>query len=337
VHKLRPHFPQLPTSILTLDELAEGILLCRPAIGTHSPGEIFPAADWAASSPIIEASHLGYIYQRGTPLAFPSLEDVSLLVAEGQAYALIGATGSGKSTLFQHLNALLRPQRGSLRVAGCDLMDAELDRRALRRKVALAFQTPENYFFEQYVGDEISYGPRQFAEQDKIRDKNALRIQVRSAMELIGLDFEQYKDRLTYTLSGGERRKVALASVLAVNPQILVLDEPGAGLDPASRRALMSRLRSLKNGGMTVLIASHQMEELAVWADGLTVLQDGRDVLSGSAQQVFSQSARLQALGLDAPFAVRLAERLRGGGLPIPLGVMDMGAMLAILCHQNGY
>ncbi|MEI7989520.1 MAG: energy-coupling factor transporter ATPase [Chloroflexota bacterium] len=328
--KLRPHFPQLAASILTLDELVEAILLCRPIIGTPAPEKITPATVRVARSLIIEVSHLGYIYQRGTPLAFPSLEDVSLRVAEGQAYALIGATGSGKSTLFQHLNALLRPQRGHLRVAGYDLEDAGLDRRALRRKVALAFQTPENYFFEQYVGDEISYGPRQLAEQSKSRDKSALRNQVRIAMELIGLDFEQYKDRLTYTLSGGERRKVALASVLAVNPQILVLDEPGAGLDPASRRALMSRLSLLKEGGMTVLIASHNMEELANWADALTVLHNGRDVLSGSAQQVFSQNSHLQELGLEAPFAVRLAERLRSAGLPLPPEGMDMEALLAI-------
>lgn len=312
---LRATFPALLQGVLTIEDLIAAV----DALPHRSEAQALPAPSSAPAppDPLIEVRDLGHIYLRGTPLARRALRAVSLTVGEGEAHGLLGATGAGKSTLMQHLNGLLLPQEGAVRVGAFDLNAEDVDLKAVRRSVGLAFQMPEVQIFEQYVGDEIAYGPRLAG-----LDRSALRERVRWAMSLVRLDFEAFKDRLTFTLSGGERRKVALASILALQPRVLLLDEPTAGLDPGSRREVLAHLRALLAEGMTVVLSSHQMEDLAALTGRLTVLDQGTTALSGSVCEVFARGSRLRALGLEAPVVTRLVAGLRARGWPLPAGIV---------------
>jgi energy-coupling factor transport system ATP-binding protein len=310
----------VPSLVEALDATPRRVFL--NSLSEHSPRSSHGPKRTTAA-PLIDVQALGYIYMQGTPLARQALADVSLSVAEGETRGLIGATGSGKSTLMQHLNGLLRPQRGHVRVNDFDLCDPDVDVQAVRRYVGLAFQRPEKQIFEQYVGDEIAYGPRLMGLEGPV-----LRERVRWAMERLGLDFEGFKDRLTFTLSGGERRKVALASVLALRPPVLLLDEPTAGLDPASHRGLLDHFIELQTSGVTLVISSHHMEDLAILADGLTVLEKGNTVLDGSVNEVFAQHKRLRELGLGLPIVTQVTEALRARGWPLPAGIVTVEALI---------
>ena len=284
--------------------------------GLQAAGPTPLPSDAGDHSPLITVSHLFHTYLANTPLAHPSLNDVSLNVAAGASHGLLGRTGSGKSTLLQHLNGLLRPQSGSVQVGPFDLCDSSVLTRSVIQRVGLVFQNPEMQFFEQYVGDEIAYGPRQFPGPD------SLAARVRGAMELVGLDFDAFKDRLLFTLSGGERRKVALASVLALQPGILLLDEPTAGLDPHAHTEILARLKDLQAGGMTLVLSSHRMEDLAELAQNLTLFDDGRVLTGGSLAEVFGGKALLEGAGLEQPLAVQAAGWLRSQGWTLPSAVV---------------
>ncbi len=319
---LQDFFPVVPVGALTPEELADAI----PDPDTIQRARRLPAgAPQPAREAVIEVGNLAYIYMKDTPLAHTALEDVTLTAGRGAVHGLIGATGSGKSTLLQHFNGLLRPQSGSVRVAGCLLNDPNVTVKQMVQVVGLVFQNPEAQFVEQYIGDEIAYGPRPLLE------KPALRERVQWAMGLVGLDFEQYKDRLTYSLSGGERRKVALASVLALQPQILVLDEPTAGLDPLSRREVLRHLQDFQRDGMTLVLSSHQMGDLARLTERVTVLHEGRDVRTGTAAEIFSEGQQLHDWGLEAPIAVQVADRLRVRGWPVPREAITTEGLVAAM------
>lgn len=264
---------------------------------------------------VIRVDTLSYTYLKDTPFAARGLDGVSLHVAEQSSHGLVGSTGSGKSTLLQHLNGLYRPQTGSVMVGSYNLADPKLSLKTVCQLVGLSFQLPELYFFEQFVGDEIAFGPRQMGVED-------LAARVKSAMGWVGLDFETFKDRLVYTLSGGEKRKVALASVMALQPKILLLDEPLAGLDPSSRSELMDNLLSWRKEGLAMVISSHAMDEVAEMAERVTVMKRGRDLLAGDVGEVFSQDEALAAVGLEAPLAARVANSLRQKGWPLPVGLV---------------
>lgn len=327
--RLRESIPALPAGLIRLADLVNAIwpLNGKQHKPTGKPA-LWEKVDGKES--IIEVKDLEHRYLQGTPLEFQALRKVSLEVDEASVHGLLGATGSGKSTLIQHLNALLLPQVGTVRVAGFDLNSSEVDVKAVRRTVGLVFQNPENQLFEQFVGDEIAYGLRLAGEKEHLREK------VRTAMELVGLDFEEYKDRLIFTLSGGERRKVALACTLALEPKILLLDEPTAGLDPASRQALMGNLVRLQKQGVTLLLSSHQMEDMAQTADHLTVMDHGDDVLTGSTRDVFSQGARLFELGLETPVAATVARLLAENGMPVAQGVLNGDELAAEILRVLG-
>jgi energy-coupling factor transport system ATP-binding protein len=277
------------------------------------------------SSALIEVSSLGYTYLRGTPFAQRALAGVSFTVGDHCNHGLIGATGSGKSTLLQHLNGLFRPQEGTVRVGSFNLNDPKISLKSVCQYAGLAFQIPEAQFFEQYVGDEIAFGPRQMGV------KEGLVQPVRQAMELVGLDFEKFKDRLTFTLSGGEKRKVALASVLALRPTILLLDEPLAGMDPVSHRDLLVGLKGLSGQGITLVISSHYMEDLVHLAENLTLLKSGKDVLSGSNSAVFSSQEIMHQAGMEPPLVTRVGLRLRQQGWPLPEGVIHAQDLVNLL------
>jgi energy-coupling factor transporter ATPase len=262
------------------------------------------------SEPIVEIRELWHWYLRGTPLQTVALQGAEIDVQSDDLAAIMGHTGSGKSTLIQHLNGLLRPHRGTVRVFGSDLGDPKLDVRPLRRVVGLVFQQPEMQLFDPTVGDDIAFGPRRLG-----CGPEEVRRRVRTAMERVGLGFEDFKDRYTFGLSGGEMRRVALAGVLALEPRLLVLDEPTAGLDPRGRRQLLGSLRAIHaEGGIALVIVSHDMDVVGEMARRVWVLAGGRTVMRGDVREVFARVEELRELGLGIPQVTELAYELRRAG-----------------------
>lgn len=269
---------------------------------------------------MILVEDLWYTYLPGTPFEHAALRGVTLEVHPGEAVGIIGQTGSGKSTLIQFFNALIRPVRGRVVVAGYNLGDRTVDVVAIRRVVGLAFQDPEDQLFERLVGDDVAYGPRQLG-----LPREEIREHVRWAMEAVGLPFETFKDRYTFTLSGGELRKAALAGVLARRPRVLVLDEPTSGLDPGARADLRTRLRDLRDhAGLTLVLVSHDMDEVARLCDRVYVLHEGTVVASGTPREVFSAEGQLDALGLAPPEPTQVVQQLRGRGYRIASDVLTV-------------
>ena len=279
---------------------------------------------------LIAVESLDHYYLRNTPLEQQALFDISLEVKSGLAHGFCGATGSGKSTLLQHLNGLYRPQSGEVRIGPYSLSDPNVDIRAVRRYAGLVFQNPEIYFFEQYVGDEIAYGPKM------LYGKEGLAKRVRDAMELVGLDFEAFKDRITYTLSGGEKRKVALAATMALQPRLLILDEPTAGLDPASRRNLHGILADANKKGIELILSSHSMGDITELTQNLTILSNGRAMRTGNTADLFNDAQLINEASLGQPSVVRLAVRMRERGWPIPQRVVKAEQLFSALRAMNG-
>jgi energy-coupling factor transport system ATP-binding protein len=257
----------------------------------------------------IVLEQLSHHYRSG-PRVSVALEDISLTIHDGELLALIGHTGSGKSTLAQHLNGLLEPTSGRVLVDGEDINQKGARRRALRFRVGLVFQYPEHQLFEETVFKDIAFGPKNMGLTGQQVDQR-----VREAMARVGLDFEEMKDRSPFELSGGQMRRVALAGVLAMQPRVLVLDEPTAGLDPRARDFLLGDIKRLNQEGTTVVMISHAMDDVARLATRVAVLEKGRLVMQGSTLEVFSQQERLAAMGLDIPDGFKLARRLRQAGL----------------------
>jgi energy-coupling factor transport system ATP-binding protein len=266
-----------------------------------------------AGPPIIEVTGLWHTYMLGTPFEQTALRGVSMDVRAGEVVGILGRTGSGKSTLIQYLNGLLRPVRGRVVVDGHDLASPRTNLRTVRQRVGLVFQDPETQMFEPLVGDDIAYGPRQLR-----LPAEEIRARVRWAMDAVGLPFERFKDRYTFSLSGGEMRKAALAGVLAIRPRVLVLDEPTSGLDPGARAELRRRIQDLRDReGLTLVLVSHDMEEVARLSDRLYVLQEGAVAAAGSTREVFGDAARLASLGLLPPAPVQIMQRLRALGMAV--------------------
>lgn len=312
---LKKYFPGIEISDRGNEPLNYVIPVCPEQIKKDHVEPISPVEN---DDPLIVVEELKHTYLRGTPMAQPSLDGVNLKTKKGTTHGLVGATGSGKSTLLQHLNGLYQPQAGKVRVGQFDTTDAQVDLKGLRRFAGLVFQNPELYFFEQYVGDEIAYGAKLYFGREGLRER------VRMAMETVGLDFDLFKDRLTNTLSGGEKRKVALASVLVVNPELLILDEPSAGLDPLSRQGLLTTLRKLQTQGHSIVLSSHNMEDIAALAQEMTILQHGKSQATDSVGELFCDLPRLEAAGLAAPAGSSLTMELRARGWPIPLNVVSL-------------
>ena len=252
---------------------------------------------------------LSHHYKSG-PNTAVALEDIHLTIGDGELLALIGHTGSGKSTLAQHLNGLLEPSAGRVLLDGEDINQKGANRRALRFQVGLVFQYPEHQLFEETVYKDIAFGPKNMGLAEDEIDRR-----VRAAMERVGLEFEEMKGRSPFELSGGQMRRVALAGVLAMQPRVLVLDEPTAGLDPRARDFLLQDIRQLNKEGTTVVLISHAMDEVARLATRVAVLEKGRLVMEGPTAEVFTQQERLSKMGLDVPEAFKLARRLEEEGL----------------------
>lgn len=280
----------------------------------------------------IVIEHLNYVYMTGGPYETHALHDVSLTIGDGEFVGLIGHTGSGKSTLVQHLNGLLTPSSGRVLVDGLDLADKETDRRAVRCKVGLVFQYPENQLFEETVEKDIAFGPKNLGLAPDEIDRR-----VRDAMRRVALDYDSIAQRSVFELSGGQMRRVAIAGVLAMEPRVLVLDEPCAGLDPRGREEILGLINGLhKESGTTIVMVSHSMDDVASLAERVIVMNKGEVAMDGTPREVFARGNELREIGLDVPQAVELAQRLREKGFDIPEGVYRMEEMREIILKLVG-
>ena len=272
--------------------------------------------------PILQIQHLTHTYGIGTPFQRSAVEDMSFDVYEGEFLGVIGHTGSGKSTLIQHLNGLLKPTEGQILLGGRDIWAEPKKIRQVRFRVGLVFQYPEYQLFEETVYKDVAFGP---SNQGKNGDE--LDHCVREAARLVGIRDDQM-DKSPFELSGGQKRRVALAGVLAMEPEVLILDEPTAGLDPAGRENLMANIRDYhRNKGSTVVLVSHSMDEIARNVDRILVLKNAHILMEGTPQQVFARGEELLSAGLDVPQVTRVAMALRARGLNVDPAVYTVEAL----------
>ena len=262
----------------------------------------------------IEVRHLTHCYSEGSALSTVALNDISMTIEDGEFLGIIGHTGSGKSTLVQHLNGLLKPTSGQVLVDGEDLNGEHVDRRALRRRIGLVFQYPEYQLFEETVAKDIAFGPKNQGLSPEEIDQR-----VRYAMDCVHLDYDKYCDRSPFELSGGQMRRVAIAGVLAMKPSVLILDEPTAGLDPRGRDRILTMLEELHaSRSVTIVMVSHSMDDMARLATRLVVMAEGKILASGSPREIFAQEEMMLSAGLGVPEAARLCRALREKGLDLP-------------------
>ena len=279
------------------------------------------------SETIIQVKDLSYTYsaKQDAALRRPALLNVSLQITRGSCSAIIGVTGSGKSTLVQHFNGLLVPTNGSVVVDGIEVGGGQTsDLLKLRRSVGLLFQFPEAQLFEHTIFADVAFGP-----QHLHLTRKEVRTRVIEALEMVGLPHQEYSSRSSFELSGGQQRRVALASILAMRPNILILDEPGVGLDAEGKNEFYQCIQSLHRRGITIVLISHDMAEVASLADQLFVLHLGRLVLQGTPRAVFAQPDILRDYGLAPPPLSSLLLRLRQRGLPVPADVMSIDEAFA--------
>lgn len=255
----------------------------------------------------IRFEEVGFMYQAGTPFQNRALYDINLSILDGSFTALVGHTGSGKSTVLQHLNALKKPTEGAVSIGDRTITSYSEDKglKSLRKKVGIVFQFPEAQLFEESVAADIAFGPKNFG----VSEEDALRI-AKELLPLVGLD-ETFMDRSPFDLSGGQMRRVAIAGVLALEPEVLVLDEPTAGLDPQGRKEIMDMFYSLyKEKGLTIVLVTHQMDDVAEYADHMVVLEKGTVAKEGKPRDIFKEAGWLASKQLGVPTTVRFAQEL---------------------------
>ena len=270
----------------------------------------------------VELKHLTFIYSKKTPFEKRALDDVNLSVEEGTFLGVIGETGSGKSTLIQHLNGLIKVQdkkTSSVVVNGLDATDKRTLKK-LRFEVGIVFQYPEYQLFEDTVAKDVAFGPKNMK-----LPKEEIDARVRRALEVVGLKYEEFAERSPFELSGGEKRRVAIAGVIAMQPKILVLDEPVAGLDPVGRTEILALIKQLqKDVSPTIIMVSHNMDDIAVLADRIIALHDGRIELDGTPEEVFCNREKINEIGLDLPLATRLRDKFVANGVELPDGIVTL-------------
>ena len=282
----------------------------------------------------IKLSNIYHTYSKGTPFERLALNNVSLEIAKGEIVAIIGHTRSGKSTLVQHLNGLLKPDQGQATINDIDITAKGAQAKAARQQVGMVFQYPEHQLFAETVFEDIAFGPR-----NKGVEEEAVAKQVREAMEFVGLDYDTFAQRSPFQLSGGQMRRVAIAGVVAMNPDYLVLDEPSAGLDPRSRNAVFKEIMSLhKSRGIAIVLVTHSMEEAVKYADRLLVINAGKVLFDGTPAEIFKEhAAELVEVGVDVPQVYKLADLLRQSGVALPENIKDDVSLVKAIKKAKGW
>ncbi len=274
----------------------------------------------------IEISHLTHLYNPGTAMERKALDDVNITIDDGEFVAFIGHTGSGKSTLIQHLNALIKPTSGKILLDGEDINADKSKLKSIRQKVGLVFQYPEHQLFEMTVFKDVCYGPKNMGLSEE-EVQNA----AEKALSLVGLD-QTFYDKSPFELSGGQKRRVAIAGILAMNPRVLVLDEPTAGVDPRGRDEILGAIDHMhKETGITVILVSHSMEDVAKFADRIVVMNNGHVALTGTPKEVFSHVSELEEMGLAAPQTSYVMKGLKDKGLNVPEDVYTVDEATDVL------
>ena len=265
--------------------------------------------------------NLTHIYNEGMPFASKALDNINLTIEDGDFVGLIGHTGSGKSTLIQHLNGILKPSTGKILINKVDITDKNLNLTEIRKKVGVVFQYPEYQLFEETVEKDIAFGPSNLGlEEEEIRKR------VKTSMEAVGLDYDVFKDKSPFELSGGQKRRVAIAGVIAMNPEVLILDEPTAGLDPKGRDEIFELIKMLHDEkNMTIILSSHSMDDMAKLVKNIIVMNAGKVEFMGSTREVFeNHSNRLKEIGLDIPQVLELCNKLREKGFDIRTDILTI-------------
>jgi len=261
----------------------------------------------------IKIENLTYVYMPKTPFEKKAIDNVSIEIKQGEFVALIGHTGSGKSTLIQHINGLLKPTSGRILIDDIEITKKKAKLTNIRKEVGLVFQYPEYQLFEETIEKDISFGPLNLG-----LDKDEISRRVQRAMKIVGLDYEAYKDKSPFEISGGQKRRVAIAGVIAMEPKVLILDEPTAGLDPKGRDDILNQIVALyKENDMTIILVSHSMEDVAKVANRILVMDKGKCILDGSPEKIFREIDILESVGLAVPQVTYLIRELRSKGFDL--------------------
>lgn len=272
----------------------------------------------------IEIKNLSFVYGAKSAYEKRALEDVSFTIKDGETLGIIGTTGSGKSTLIQHLNALIRVTKGSIVIDDIDLSQKRINLQLLRSKIGMLFQYPEYQLFEDTVEADVAFGPKNFGYK-----KEDIDYMVRQAIELVGLDYYEVKDKSPFELSGGQKRRVAIAGIIASRPSILVLDEPTAGLDPIGKREILDLVKRLKDSFVkTIIMISHNMDEIAEYCDHVIVLHEGKLIYDTTPEELFSDKEKLVGTGLSLPHTVNIARLLSEKGVEINESCLDVDSLV---------
>ena len=281
----------------------------------------------------IKIEHLTHTYNPGSPFETNALKDVTLTIETGDFLGLIGHTGSGKSTLIQHLNGLLKPTAGRILIDGTDITQPGFKLKDIRKKVGLVFQYPEYQLFEETIEKDIAFGPGNLGLKEEV-----IRQRVKEAMEMVKLPYDELKDRSPFDLSSGQRRRVAIAGVLAMKPDILILDEPTASLDPRGRDEILEQIKVLhQQQQITVILVSHSMEDIGRLVDRIIVMHQGTIAFSGTPREIFRRAEHLEAIGLGVPQITHLMKSLNRRGCDLPEDIFTIDeAKSAILKYVRG-
>lgn len=281
--------------------------------------------------PILKLENLTHVYSENTPFEMTAVSDINLEISKGEVIGIIGHTGSGKSTLIQHMNGLVKPTSGTVYFEGEDIHASKQNTKIVRSKVGLVFQYPEYQLFEETVYKDISFGPKNMKLSDEEIDRR-----VRDAARFVGVS-EDLFEKSPFELSGGQKRRIAIAGVIAMMPDVLVLDEPMAGLDPAGRDDIMKNIMSYHDEtGAAIVIVTHSMEDAAIYAGRMIVLSHGKVVMDGTPEEVFSRGEELSDIGLAVPMMTRLASELRKRGVPIEGTIYTVSQMKEALLKLKG-
>ncbi len=275
----------------------------------------------------IQVRNLSHIYSKGMPDEQKALDNINFNIYDGEIVGIIGHTGSGKSTLLQHLNGLLKADSGSIEIDGVDITKPGVSMRDIRKKVGLVFQYPEYQLFEETVALDVAFGPKNLGLSPEEVDSR-----VKEGLELVGLSYEDIKDRSPFELSGGQKRRVAIAGVIAMKPHVLILDEPTAGLDPGAHKDILSMIEEVhESQNNIILFVSHNMADVAALSDKVLVMDEGKLIMAGTPKEIFAQRDRLTAIGLSVPPVTELMYRLKERGIPAAENILDIKEAAEVL------